>query len=157
MAFNADGDGVNGTGSRNRRIDRARSARVRPGVHHRAWYACREASGTWETQWIPEQRRDPKRRCAGHTASEPTPAETQTQVGWSLNGENAGSTTVAGRRARTERRAAGNSLGVRSAYSTQRRSRRSQGEEADRNMELAQETLSGEEGPETQCQPHCEQ
>ena len=72
--------------------------------------------GTWETRWIPEQRRDPKRPAAGHMASEPTPAETQTQVGRSLNGGYVGSTTVAGRRVSTERRAAGNSPGVRSAH-----------------------------------------
>ncbi len=72
--------------------------------------------GTWETRWIPEQRRDPKRPAAGHTASESTPAETQTQVGRSLNGGYVGSTTVAGRRVSTERRAAGNSAGVRSAH-----------------------------------------
>ena len=43
MAFNADGDGVNGAGSQHRRPDYSvRSARVCR-VHFRAWHACREA------------------------------------------------------------------------------------------------------------------
>src|SRR5439155_26528992 len=58
--------------------------------------------GTWETLRITELRRDPKREVACHTASEPTPEETQTQVGRNLNEPDAGSTTATGRRGRTK-------------------------------------------------------
>ena len=48
----------------------------------------------------------------------------------------------------TERRAAEDAPGVRSAHSTRRRESRSQGEGADRSTELVKETLSDEEGSE---------
>jgi hypothetical protein len=48
-----------------------------------------KASGTWETLRVPQLKRDEKRAAARHTVSEPTPAETQTQVGRSLNGGDA--------------------------------------------------------------------
>src|SRR4030066_2390561 len=49
----ADGDRVNGREAHTERPKR-RGLRGSAGVHLRAWYARREASGTWETLYVPE-------------------------------------------------------------------------------------------------------
>ena len=69
----------------------------------------------------------------------------ETEVVRSLNGGTPHSNAGWGRPARPKDRAAKDSQGVRSAHSTWRRSRRSQGEGADGSTQLAKETLSGEE------------
>ena len=109
---------------------------------------CREASGTGETRWIPEQRRDPKRSAAWHTANEPTPAETQTQVGRSLNPRHAGSTTAGEGEFDQKKEPPDIHRESDPPIDTRRRSRRSQGKGADRNTEQVKETWTGEEGPE---------
>jgi len=47
-------------------------------------------SGTWETLRVPGLKREYETAAAWHTVSEPTPAETQTQAGRSLNSGDAG-------------------------------------------------------------------
>ena len=80
-----------------------------------------------------------------------------TEAGRSLNGGNASTDASGGRQIRPKEESPTVRRESDPLIDTWRRSRRSQGEGADRNTKLAKETLSGEEGPEKQCQPHCEQ
>jgi hypothetical protein len=92
MAFEADGDGVNGAGSQHRRTD-CFFGEVReglPGSTLERGTHVEKRSGTWETLRVPGLKREYETAAAWHTVSEPTPAETQTQVGRSLNSGDAG-------------------------------------------------------------------
>src|SRR5438093_876420 len=105
MAFNADGDGVNGIGSPCRRIVLVRSARVRRGPP-RAWYACRESvrnlggpmGSTAETQLRNDLAQG--KRLLSHERGNP-----DTEAGRSLDGENASSDASGGKRVRPKEEA----------------------------------------------------